>query len=51
MGAALGSFHKLGSFKKSGVEETNKFLHLAKRYRSSSQVLFSVADLLDSMHG
>ncbi|CBI17281.3 unnamed protein product, partial [Vitis vinifera] len=25
MGAALGSFHKLGSFKKSGVEETNKF--------------------------
>ncbi|RVW99796.1 hypothetical protein CK203_029213 [Vitis vinifera] len=51
MGAALGSFHKLGSFKKSGVEETNKFLHLAKRYRSSSQVLFSVAELLDSMHG
>ena len=41
----------LGSLKKSRVEETNKFLHLAKRYRSSSQVLFYVAELLDPMHG
>ena len=41
----------LGSLKKSRVEETNKFLHLAKQYRSSSQVLFSMDKLLDSMHG
>ena len=38
MGAALGSFKNL-ELKK----QTNLFYHLAKRYRSSSQVLFSVA--------
>ncbi|KAK9281533.1 hypothetical protein L1049_004436 [Liquidambar formosana] len=51
IGAALSSYHKLHFGIRSGLEQTSKFLHLAKRYKSSSQVLVAVADMLDSVHG
>lgn len=51
LGAALSSYNKSHNAEKSGPEETSKFLHLAKRYRSSSQVLSAVADYLDSVYG
>ncbi|KAJ4967931.1 hypothetical protein NE237_014632 [Protea cynaroides] len=51
VGAALASYHKLHLGIKSGLDETGKFLLFAKRYRSCSQVLFAVADFLDSMYG
>ncbi|CAK9136502.1 unnamed protein product [Ilex paraguariensis] len=51
IGAALSSYNKLRSAQKSGDEESAvcKFLYLAKRYKSSSQILSSVADFLDSV--
>ncbi|KAE8036875.1 hypothetical protein FH972_009508 [Carpinus fangiana] len=51
IGAALSSYKKLHNAKKSGPEETSKFLHLAKRHGSSSQVLSAVADYLDFVYG
>ncbi|KAB1206516.1 hypothetical protein CJ030_MR7G000028 [Morella rubra] len=51
IGAALSSYKKSRHGKESGPEETSKFLHLAKRYRSSSQVLSAVADYLDFVYG
>ncbi|GAV59009.1 LOW QUALITY PROTEIN: DRIM domain-containing protein, partial [Cephalotus follicularis] len=51
IGAALGSYLKWYSGRKFVLEETSKFLHLAKTYRSSSHVLFSVAEYLDYAHG
>ncbi|XP_057982940.1 uncharacterized protein LOC131167895 isoform X2 [Malania oleifera] len=50
VGAVLSSYRKLLICEYSELEETSKFLHLAKRYKSSSQILLAVADLLDSMH-
>lgn len=51
IGASLMSYNKSDNFKKSGSEETSKFLYLAKRYRSSPQVLSAVADYLDFVYG
>ncbi|KAB1216916.1 hypothetical protein CJ030_MR4G016071 [Morella rubra] len=51
IGAVLSSYKKSRRGKESGPEETSKFLHLAKRYRSSSQVLSAVADYLDFVYG
>ncbi|KAA8534172.1 hypothetical protein F0562_031635 [Nyssa sinensis] len=51
IGAALSSYHKLPFGNRTGHEDedVSKFLHLAKKYKSSSQILASVADFLDSM--
>ncbi|XP_059666315.1 uncharacterized protein LOC132312087 [Cornus florida] len=49
IGAALTSFHKLHFANKTGHEEVGKYLDLAKRYKSSSQILTTVADFLDSL--
>ncbi|XP_020264631.1 small subunit processome component 20 homolog isoform X1 [Asparagus officinalis] len=51
LGAALISYHKLLLVTKTGLSETSTFLRLAKRYKSSSQVLFAVAEFLDSFIG
>ncbi|XP_043723794.1 small subunit processome component 20 homolog [Telopea speciosissima] len=55
VGAALASYHKLHLGSKSGLSETGHVLEsvldFAKRYRSCFQVLFAVADFLDSMYG
>ncbi|XP_022722560.1 small subunit processome component 20 homolog isoform X3 [Durio zibethinus] len=51
VGAALGSHNKWHYAKKTGFEEMNKVLHLAKACKSSSQVLFAVADYLDNVNG
>ncbi|KAF8392350.1 hypothetical protein HHK36_022692 [Tetracentron sinense] len=52
VGAALASYHKLHLGSTSSLaEKTSHFLCLAKRYKSSSQVLFAVAEFLDSMYG
>ncbi|XP_020226475.1 small subunit processome component 20 homolog isoform X2 [Cajanus cajan] len=47
IGAALSSYDRLCRNSNHGVNETGKFLCLAKRYKSSSQVLLAVADYLD----
>lgn len=49
VGAALTSYHKMLLHSKSGLSETSNFMCLAKRFKSSSQVLSAVADFLDSM--
>ncbi|CAL9158827.1 unnamed protein product [Musa hybrid cultivar] len=49
IGAALSSFHKLLLVKKLGPSETSIFLHLAKRHKSSLQVLSAVAEYSDSV--
>lgn len=36
---------------KNGLSEVSTFLRLAKRHKSSSQVLFPVAEFLDSLFG
>ena len=51
IGAALSSYNKSHLGKESDSEETSKFLHLAKRYRSSLPVLSAVADYLDFVYG
>ncbi|KAL6970992.1 hypothetical protein U1Q18_030674 [Sarracenia purpurea var. burkii] len=50
IGAALGSYNKLRSVNIIRNEEVSKFLLLARKYRSSSQILSAVADFLDSMY-
>ncbi|PSS35668.1 Small subunit processome component like [Actinidia chinensis var. chinensis] len=49
IGATLSSYNKLGYVNIIRNEELSKFLLLATRYRSSSQILSAVADFLDSM--
>lgn len=49
VGAALTSHHKMLLHSKLGLSETSNFMCLAKRFKSSSQVLSAVADFLDSM--
>ncbi|KAL5708838.1 hypothetical protein ACHQM5_019594 [Ranunculus cassubicifolius] len=50
IGAALTSYHKLQQRKNSTLaEKTQLFLDLAKKYRSSSHILFAVAEYLDSV--
>ncbi|XP_038874757.1 LOW QUALITY PROTEIN: small subunit processome component 20 homolog [Benincasa hispida] len=51
IGATIGSYLKLLSSKKVGLEELNRFVYLAKRYSSCSQVLVAVADYLDFIYG
>ncbi|KAF9622576.1 hypothetical protein IFM89_032475 [Coptis chinensis] len=52
VGAALTSYHKLYLSEKSALaEKTKTFLDFAQKYKSSSQVLFAVAEFLDSVHG
>ncbi|OVA05421.1 Down-regulated-in-metastasis protein [Macleaya cordata] len=51
VGAALVSYLKLQPCEKSGLAETSKFLHLAKKHKSSPQLLFAVAEFLDYTHG
>ncbi|KAL2955225.1 hypothetical protein AAZX31_18G015600 [Glycine max] len=51
IGAALSSFNRLYSNSNHGADETGKFLSLAKRYKSSPQVLFAVAGYLEFKHG
>lgn len=49
LGAALTSYHKLLLIKQLGHSETSNFLRLAKRHKTSLQVLSAVADFLDSV--
>ncbi|MBA0870529.1 hypothetical protein Goshw_013714, partial [Gossypium schwendimanii] len=51
VGAALGSRNKWHNLKKVGFGEISKVLDLAKACKSSSQVLFAVADYLDNVNG
>lgn len=51
LGAALTSYDKMLLHSKSGLSETSNFMRLAKRFKSSSQVLSAVADFLDSLSG
>ncbi|GAB2249577.1 hypothetical protein Droror1_Dr00012936 [Drosera rotundifolia] len=55
MGAALSSYGKLDIYEGVEVGErkeiTHKFLDLAKQYKSSSQIISSVAHVLDAMYG
>lgn len=51
MGAAISSYNNLCRNSNSVADDTEKFVSLAKRYRSSSQVLSTVADHLESMFG
>ncbi|PIA45006.1 hypothetical protein AQUCO_01700514v1 [Aquilegia coerulea] len=52
LGAALASYHRLQLSDKSALTGKIKtFLDLAQKYRSSSQVLFAVAEFLDAVQG
>lgn len=51
LGAALSSYNKSHICEESRPKETGKFLYLAKRYKSSAQVLSAVADYLDFVYG
>ncbi|XP_058078049.1 uncharacterized protein LOC131226271 isoform X2 [Magnolia sinica] len=51
VGSALVSYHKSSSGRQSGLSETSNFLQLAKKYKSSAQVLCAVAEFLDSIFG
>lgn len=51
MGAALSSYTRLYSNSNHGADETGKLLSLAKRYKSSSQVLLAVTAYLEFMYG
>ncbi|XVF29034.1 hypothetical protein REPUB_Repub15cG0084600 [Reevesia pubescens] len=51
VGAAIGSHNKWHYAKKPGFGEMSKVLLLAKACKSSSQVLFAVADYLDNANG
>ncbi|KAI4344958.1 hypothetical protein L6164_012131 [Bauhinia variegata] len=51
LGAALSSYNRLYGGCNSGADETGRFLSIAKRYRSCSQVLSAVADYLESKYG
>ncbi|XP_054807809.1 U3 small nucleolar RNA-associated protein 20 isoform X1 [Prosopis cineraria] len=51
IGAALSSYDSLCRNSSCGVDATEKFLSLAKSYRSSSRVLSAVADHLESKYG
>ncbi|TYJ14812.1 hypothetical protein E1A91_A10G142700v1 [Gossypium mustelinum] len=51
VGAALGSHNKWHNVKKVGFGEISKVLDLSKACKSSSQVLFAVADYLDNVNG
>ncbi|KAF5199197.1 Small subunit processome component 20-like protein [Thalictrum thalictroides] len=52
VGAALACYHRLQLSEKSALtQKTKTFLDLAKKYRSSSQVLFAVAEFLDAVQG
>ncbi|KAF6153049.1 hypothetical protein GIB67_034771 [Kingdonia uniflora] len=48
---SVAACYKLSSDEHTGVEEIKMFLDLAKKYKSSSQVLFAVAGYLDSIFG
>lgn len=51
IGAALNSYHNAGGGERSEVEHTSTILGLAKKYKSSRQVLSVVADYLDLIYG
>ncbi|GLU08657.1 hypothetical protein SLE2022_255570 [Rubroshorea leprosula] len=51
VGAALSSYNKFHYGEKTDSVGTSKLLHLAKAYKSSPQVLLSVADYLDNLNG
>ncbi|XVF65313.1 hypothetical protein PTKIN_Ptkin09bG0238000 [Pterospermum kingtungense] len=51
IGATLGSYNKWHYAKKHGLGEISKVVNLAKACKSSSQVLFAVADYLDNVNG
>ncbi|KAF7849855.1 hypothetical protein BT93_L0220 [Corymbia citriodora subsp. variegata] len=51
IGAAISSHHRLCCDTKSGFGDANKVMQLAKRHKSSPQVLVAVADYLDSACG
>ncbi|XP_031736395.1 small subunit processome component 20 homolog isoform X2 [Cucumis sativus] len=51
IGATIGSYLKLLSSEKAGLEELSRLVYLAKRYSSCSQVLVAVADYLDFIYG
>ncbi|KAJ1404603.1 Down-regulated-in-metastasis protein [Sesbania bispinosa] len=51
IGASLSSYNRLYSNSNLGADETGKFLSLAKRYKSSSQVLLAVAGYLECKYG
>lgn len=51
LGAALTAYHKLLLAGKGGFSQVPFFLRLAKRHKSSPQILFAVAEFLDSVLG
>ncbi|XP_057754877.1 uncharacterized protein LOC130974144 isoform X1 [Arachis stenosperma] len=51
IGSSLSSYSRLYSYSRIVTDETGRFLTLAKRYKSSSQVLLGVADYLDYKYG
>ncbi|PON57236.1 Coatomer beta subunit [Trema orientale] len=51
IGAAISSYSKLHYRRNDNFEETSRFLHLARRHKSSSHILSAVADFLDSIYG
>ncbi|KAK8959123.1 hypothetical protein KSP40_PGU003577 [Platanthera guangdongensis] len=51
LGVILNSYHKLLLHESCEPSEAYIFLHLAKRYKSSPQILFAAAEYLDSFLG
>jgi U3 small nucleolar RNA-associated protein 20 len=53
IGAALSSYHKLNIVHQTAYEESSvsRFLNLAKKYKTSTQILSAVADFTDSIFG
>ncbi|XP_027334628.1 small subunit processome component 20 homolog isoform X2 [Abrus precatorius] len=51
IGSVLSSYNRLYRNTNLGADKTAKFLSLAKRYKSSSQVLLGVADYLEYKNG
>ncbi|XP_062109162.1 uncharacterized protein LOC133819824 isoform X2 [Humulus lupulus] len=51
IGSAIHSYSKLHCGRNNKCEETSRFLHLARRHKSCTQILSAVADFLDSAYG
>uniref|UniRef100_A0A803Q1W1 ARM repeat superfamily protein n=1 Tax=Cannabis sativa TaxID=3483 RepID=A0A803Q1W1_CANSA len=51
IGSAIHSYSKLHRGRNDKCEETSRFLHLARRHKSCTQILSAVADFLDSAYG
>ncbi|KAM6565406.1 hypothetical protein CsatA_024534 [Cannabis sativa] len=51
IGSAIHSYSKLHRGRNDKCEGTSRFLHLARRHKSCTQILSAVADFLDSAYG